>query len=249
MWAAVSLALRQRRTDFQPLRLGLIFAALLVLFAGGLVVSLKIGGGVDIHNLDAYLSLLLIVTAYVVFRKYVPESGENNTPFILPWGLAVFLIAVPAWFLVGSSAGIKVYDAVRTQSVMDALQARVDDVNAQDGEILFITQRHLVSMDMLDGVEMVPEYEREELMEMAMGDNQEYLRVFREDMESQRFAAIVVDPLSYRLLGKNYVFGEENNAWVRRVMKHILCNYREDVVFPADQIAIYVPQQGARQCP
>jgi hypothetical protein len=249
MWAAVSLALRQRRTDFQPLRLGLIFAALLVLFAGGLVVSLKIGGGVDIHNLDAYLSLLLIVTAYVVFRKYVPESGENNTPFILPWGLAVFLIAVPAWFLVGSSAGLKVYDAVRTQSVMDALQARVDDVNAQDGEILFITQRHLVSMDMLDGVEMVPEYEREELMEMAMGDNQEYLRVFREDMESQRFNAIVVDPLSYRLLGRNYTFGEENNAWVRRAMKPILCNYQEDVVFPTDQIAIYVPQQGERRCP
>jgi hypothetical protein len=232
-----------------PLRLGLIFAALLVLFAGGLVVSLKIGGGVDIHNLDAYLSLLLIVTAYVVFRKYAPENGESITPFIVSWGLAVLLAAVPAWFLVGSSGGIKAHDAVRTQSVIDALQARVEDVNGQDGEILFITQRHLVSMRMLNDVEMVPEYEREELMEMAMGDNQDYLQIFREDMESQRFAAIVVDPLSYRLLGKNYVFGEENNAWVRRVMKHILCNYREDAVFPADQIAIYVPQQGTRQCP
>jgi hypothetical protein len=86
-------------------------------------------------------------------------------------------------------------------------------------------------------------------MEMAMGDNQEYLRVFREDMESQRFNAIVVDPLSYRLLGRNYTFGEENNAWVRRAMKPILCNYQEDVVFPTDQIAIYVPQQGERRCP
>jgi hypothetical protein len=249
MWAAIFLALRQRRTDFQPLRLGLIFAALLALFAGGLVVSLKIGGGVDIHNLDAYLSLLLIVTVYVVLRKYTPENRENIAPFILPWGLAVLLIAVPAWLLVGSSAGIKAYDAVRTQSVLDALQVQVEDANAQGGEILFITQRHLISMHMLDGVEMIAEYEREELMEMAMGDNQDYLQVFREDMESQRFDAIVVDPLSYRLLGKNYVFGEENNAWVRRVMKHILCNYQEEVIFPADQTAVYVPQQGARQCP
>ena len=96
---------------------------------------------------------------------------------------------------------------------------------------------------------MIPEYEREELMEMAMGNNQEYLQTFRADMESQRFAAIVVDPLSYRLLGKNYAFGEENNAWVRHVMKHILCNYQEDAVFPADQVAIYVPQVGERQCP
>jgi hypothetical protein len=249
VWAAIFLALRQHHADFHPLRLGLVFSALLALFAGGLVVSMKIGGGVDIHNLDAYLCLMLILTAYVVLRKYVAENRESITPFIVPWSLAVLLIAAPAWFLLQSNGGIKVYDAVRTQSVINELQARVDDVNRQGGEILFITQRHLVSMRMLDGVEMVPEYEREELMEMAMGDNQDYLQIFRGDMENQRFAAIVVDPLSYRLLGRNYAFGEENNAWVRHVMKHILCNYREDVVFPADQIAIYVPQEGARKCP
>ena len=96
---------------------------------------------------------------------------------------------------------------------------------------------------------MIPEYEREELMEMAMGDNQDYLQIFRTDIENQRFDAIIVDPLSYRLLGKNYAFGEENNAWVQRVMKPILCNYQEDDIFPVDQIAIYVPQQGTRQCP
>lgn len=248
-WTVLFLALRQRRADILPLRLGLIFAALLVLFVGGLVVSMKIGGGVDIHNLDAYLGLLLIVSAYLVFRRYAPENGENLNPFILPWGLAILLVAVPAWFLAGSSGGIKTYDAVRTQSVLEALQARADKVNAQGGEILFITQRHLVSMHMLDDVEMVPEYEREELMEMAMGNNQDYLRTFREEMESQRFAAIVVDPLTYRLLGRNYTFGEENNAWVQRVMKHILCNYQEDVVFPVDQIAVYLPQHGERQCP
>ena len=161
----------------------------------------------------------------------------------------MLLVAVPAWFQVQSNVGLMVYDPLRTQSVVDELQARVNNVNAQGGEILFITQRHLVSMHMLDGVEMIPEYEREELMEMAMGDNQDYLQIFRADMENRHFAAIVVDPLSYRLLGRNYAFGEENNAWVRHVMKSILCNYQEDVVFPADQIAIYVPQKGERKCP
>ena len=249
MWIAIFVALRQRRIDFHPLRLGMIVAALLVLFAGGLVVSMKIGGGVDIHNLDAYFSTLLIVTAYVVFRKYAPENGKIITPFTLPWVSAVLFITVPAFFLLGVNGGIPSYDAVRTQTLLDELQARVDEVNAQEGEILFITQRHLASMHMLNGVNMIPEYEREELMEMAMGENQEYLQIFRTDMETQRFSAIVVDPLSYRLLGRNYAFGEENNAWVRHVMKPILCNYREDAVFPADQIAIYVPQAGTRQCP
>jgi hypothetical protein len=195
------------------------------------------------------LSLLLIVTVYVLLRKYAPENQESSRSSILPWGLAVLLVAAPAWFLVGSNVGFKTFEAVRTQSVLEALQTHVDEVNAQGGEVLFVTQRHLVSMGMLDGVEMVPEYEREELMEMAMGNNQEYLQTFREYMESQRFAAIVVDPLTYRLLGRNYVFGEENNAWVRRAMRPILCNYEEDVVFPEDQIAVYVPQQGERQCP
>ena len=84
---------------------------------------------------------------------------------------------------------------------------------------------------------------------MAMGKNQAYLDIFRTDMENQRFAMIVVDPLRYRLLGSNYPFGEENNAWVLRAMKPILCSYREKVIFPEDQIAIYIPQDGERVCP
>jgi len=249
LWIAIFLSIRQRRTDFHPLRLGLIFAALLMLFAGGLVVSMKIGGGVDIHNLDAYLSMLLIVTAYLIFRKYTPELGEPPVPVSLPWRLTVLIVAVPAWFLLGSNVGFKTFDEIRAQSVLKTLQTYVDDVNAQGKEILFITQRHLISMHMLSDVDMIPEYEREELMEMAMGDNQDYLRIFRADMDSQRFEAIIVDPLTYRLLGKNYVFGEENNAWVQRVMRPILCNYQENVVFPEDQVAVYIPQEGERQCP
>jgi hypothetical protein len=249
LWVAMIISLRYRRADFHPLRLGLIVTALLVLFAGGLIVSMKIGGGVDIHNLDAYLGMLLIITAYSVFGKYVPEHEDHTAPFTIPWGLAILLTLVPAWFLLGSNVGLKSYDGTRTQAVLNELQAQVDEVNMQDGEILFITQRHLISMHMLTNVKMIPEYEREELMEMAMGDNQDYLQIFRADMENQRFDAIVVDPLSYRLLGRNYMFGEENNAWVQRVMKHILCNYREDNVFPEDQIAVYVPQENPRQCP
>jgi hypothetical protein len=249
MWVGMVIALRQHRGELHPLRLVLILGALLVLFAGGLVVSMKIGGGVDIHNLDAYLSLLLIVTTYLVFARYTPETKTTLSAVRLHWSILALLVAVPAWFALPGGISFKTYDAVRTDSVLTELQAQVDAVNAQEGEILFITQRHLVSMRMLDNVTMIPEYEREELMEMAMGNNQEYLRIFRADMESQRFDVIVVDPLSYRLLGKYYAFGEENNAWVRRVMKHILCNYQEGAVFSADQIAIYVPQVGERQCP
>jgi hypothetical protein len=250
MWLAIALVLRSsRRENWNPVRLILIGATLLVLFLGGLVVSLKIGGGADLHNLDAYLVVLLIVFSYLVFARYSLESGEFSGRVPLPWLLVFIIIIVPAWSLVRSDARFKAYDANATKAALQSIQAKVDEVSARGGKILFITQRHLISMHILNGVTLIPEYEREDLMEMAMANNTEYLDRFKTDMQKQRFDLIVVDPLTYNLISRNRSFSEENNVWVRRVMKSILCNYRQDVTFPADEISLYVPQEGERQCP
>jgi hypothetical protein len=47
LWIAMDLVISRRREDWHPLRIVLILGALFVLFLGGLVVSLKIGGGVN----------------------------------------------------------------------------------------------------------------------------------------------------------------------------------------------------------
>jgi hypothetical protein len=104
-------------------------------------------------------------------------------------------------------------------------------------------------MKMLSGVKLTPQYEREELMEMAMADNEAYLATFETDLQNHRFAAIVVDPLQINYLGSSYALGEENDAWDRHVAKPILCNYQQDIVFPKDQIVIYIPQTGTPHCP
>jgi len=249
MWIGMYFALRGQRDSWHVLRLVLIFFALIILFLGGLVVSLKIGGGADLHNMDAYFVLLLVVFAYLMFARYIREDGSFNQPVVLHWMVVVFLVIMPVWTQLKSNAGIRPFDASRTEKVLRTLQERVDSVSGTDREILFITQRHLISMHMLQNVNLVPEYEREDLMEWAMSNNDEYLGNFRSDMEAQRFALIVVDPLKFNYLGGNYSFGEENNVWVRRIMKHILCNYGLDVVFPEDQIALYIPQEGERRCP
>jgi hypothetical protein len=249
MWLIIYQLLRTRREDWHPIRLALIFAALLVIGVGGIIVSLKIGGGANLHNMDAYFILLLILTAYLVFARYRTEAGERARPVSLHWLLVAALLYSPVTTYLQFGIGFKSYDRIHTQEVLGSLQERVDEVNAHGGEILFVTNRHLISMGMLERVSLVYEYEREDLMEMAMSNNEPYLSGFRSDMENQRFDLIVVDPLKYNLLARNRSFSEENNAWVRRVMKHILCNYREDIAFPADEIALYVPQEGARQCP
>ena len=250
MWLVIYIVIRSdRMAQWNPARLLMISAALFVLFLGGLLVSLKIGGGADIHNLDAYWVLLLIVFSYLVFARYRMENGELSRSVPLPWLLVFALLIMPAWSWTQFNVLYKTYDAQATSAELQKIQDRVDEVNARGGSILFITQRQLISMHMLNGVTLVPEYEREDIMEMAMSNNTAYLDRFKTDMENQRFDLIVVDPLKFNVISRNRSFSEENNVWVRRVMKSILCNYREDITFPADEISLYVPQQGARACP
>jgi len=249
IWIAMVMQIRSRRADWHPARLFFILAALVALFIGGIVVSLKIGGGADLHNLDAYFTLLLILFSYLVFARYRPEPHATAQFVPLHWGMAMLVIVTPILFATQFNIGFKSYDSSRTGAVLESLQKHVDQVNASGGEILFITQRHLISMRMLESVTLTPEYEREELMEMAMANNEEYLGIFRQDMESQRFALIVVDPLTFKILSRNRAFSEENNVWVRGIMRRILCNYRLDIAFPEDEIALYIPQEGERVCP
>src|ERR1044071_2592599 len=130
IWIVILIVVRSRKNDWHLLRLGLIFAALFVLFLGGLVVSLKIGGGANLHNMDAYFSMLLIVFAYLVFARYRPENGEATQPVLLHWLLVVSLIIMPAWSYLQFNIGSVNYDAARTQNVLTSLQSDVDRANA-----------------------------------------------------------------------------------------------------------------------
>jgi hypothetical protein len=254
MWGVLALILR--RCNLHPLRVGLLLAGLAVLFVGGIFVSMKIGGGGDLHNMDAYAVSLIIVAASLFFGRVAPENGQISAaeritlqPVPIPWVLTALLVLTPVWFALRVPAGWVSYDQAASRATLTALQRRVDQVNAGAGEILFITQRHLIAMKMLHSVNLIPEYEREELMEMAMAGDEGYLDQFKAEVRALRFAAIVVDPLAINFLGNEYAMGEENNAWVRFVAKPILCNYRPAEVFEADHIVIYVPQQGTAACP
>ncbi|MGZ9163760.1 MAG: hypothetical protein ACXW4U_01140 [Anaerolineales bacterium] len=240
---------RQRWADWHPVRLSFVFLGLLAYFIVGLIVSAKIGGGGDLHNMDAYMLMLLIVSSYLFFGRYTPQFKPQAVPVSVPWSVLMLLVAVPVWFSAQTSARFKSYDHTSAARALGDLQARVDFANAQNRDVLFISQRQMISMHMLEGVNLVPAYEREELMEMAMSDQENYLDAFRADVQNQRFAFIVVDPLKFKLLGSNYSMGEENNAWARRVIKPILCNYEVVVSYPEFQLALYVPQEGTRQCP
>jgi len=248
LWLVVGF-LGNWRQHLHPLRFSLLGAALLVLFLGGIVVSLKIGGGADLHNMDAYAVFLLVLGTYLLYQRFQPEDGRQLPPANIPWWILGLLLVIPAWFGQRASVNFVTYDKILAQGTLSHLQTWVNRVNAEQGEILFINQRHLISMHMLQNVTLVPEYEREELMEMAMANNKTYLARFAADIENRRFSAIIVDPLRFSQVGRQEAMGAENNVWARRVVKPILCYYEQAEVFPADRIAIYIPRAGAAQCP
>lgn len=230
-------------------RLVLLGLELLVLFIGGIFVSMKIGGGADIHNMDAYLVLLLVISTYWLAQIWKESGNAQTFRAVIPWGLIALLILVPAWFGSLEKAQFWQYNPETSRVTLSALQQKVDQLNTEGKQVLFINQRHLISMHMLNNVTLIPEYEREELMEMAMAQNKDYLQQFRQDLVNHRFGAIVVDPLRFNYFGEEDAMGAENNAWSRYVVKSILCSYQLESSYAADRVAIYVPQTGPDQCP
>jgi hypothetical protein len=231
-----------------PRYLGLA-AICLVLLAGGLVVSVKIGGGSNLHNLDAYLVVLGVVAAYLYFGKVRSESGALleetvNRPYLLP-----IFVAVPLIFTLNQGGPVHRAD----QAGIDESLRAVREASASSIEtgrpILFISQRHLLTFDLVEGVELVPDYETVFLMEMAMAGNEMYLKQFREDLGAHRFGWIVVDPLTTAFQGRAHSFGEENDAWVKEVSLPVLCYYEAAQTFGDPPLQILTPIDDPAPCP
>jgi len=217
-----------------------ILAALLI---AGLVVSMKIGGGNNLHNMDAFMVFLAIITAYVMSDQFKEDRGSVNkiTEFYkIP--LVILAILMPMNFVVNSLKPYKNYDAKGAWEVIHQIQTLMDQKVSGDEEVLFIDQRHLLTFEMIEGVDLVPEYEKVFLMEMAMANNVAYLNNFWEDIEDHRFELIISDRLKSQIQSENDVFGEENNVWVECVSRPLLKSYYTIVEFPDYNIAILAPK-------
>jgi len=243
LWLVIAAVLLQRQ--MHPLRAGALLLGLAILFGGGLIVSVKIGGGGDLHNMDAYALALILVAVHLFFGRYAPEPETPSAPsgVLRRWFFLTPLVLLPVWLAARGNLSLPPYASAQSAQTLQSLGQELNAIHQKGGEILFITQRHLLAMKMISPLPLYPAYEREELMEMAMAGNQIYLDTFKADLRTQRFAAIVVDPLAFNLLGSDYEMGEENNAWARFVIKPILCNYAPAFTYPADRIVIYQPQE------
>jgi hypothetical protein len=115
------------------------------------------------------------------------------------------------------------------------------------GEVLFVTERQLLTFGYVSGVPLIAEYEQTELMEMAMSRNRMYLEQFYADLAAQRFDVIVAEDQKYSPQ-KRGSFTEEDAAWVRYVGVPILCYYKPAEALGSNNLKFFVPRPNPAEC-
>ncbi len=243
LFVLVAATLQWKR--LHPIRWVGLWGMILVLFGGSLVVSAKIGGGGDLHNMDAYAVLLGIVSAYFIGGKVVSESMTDFSP-PRSWPVTAVALVIPLLFLIPSLAPLVTYNKALVGNNLQQLKTLVESA---DGPVLFTTERHLVTFGQIN-VAMIPEYERVTLMEAAMSNNRKMLEQFYSDLRARRFA-LIVSGKENLFIKENEPFAEENNAWNMRISPYILCDYEPVALFDSDhsRFEVFAPRAEPGVCP
>ena len=241
----IAIAARQWNA-LHPIRWLGSFLMIGLLFIGSLVVSVKIGGGGDLHNMDAYAILLAIIAAYFVGGRVQMESGEGQLQ-IRSWPALTVAVLIPLAFLIPVLSPHPKYDENRNQMARQQLIQAVNEVGKK-GPVLFINERQVIAFGETN-VPLVDDYEAVTLMEMAMSNNRAYLNRFYRDLERHRFAAIVAAKQNLGIKQEGAAM-EENNVWNSRVSPYILCYYQPIVTVEpqGNRIEVYVPAAEPTQC-
>jgi hypothetical protein len=228
----------------RPLGIGVILLTLLV---GGLIVSVKIGGGSNLHNLDAYLVVLWVVAAACLFDQF---AAPDSRPAYQPPALVLLGLALlPVFFAMTSSQPMQSPNFKAAQKALAELQKRIDQAAATGKPVLFISERQLLTFNYLRAP-VFDDYEKVFLMEMVMSRNPEYMEKFRTDIRTQAFGMIVTDPLFERYKDPEQTsWAEENNAWVEQVAEPVRCYYEREKNLPEVSVQILTPRAETGDCP
>ncbi len=241
-------ALSGRQSQWHWCRLLILWAMLGSLLVGGLVVSTKIGGGGDLHNMDAYLVLVGIWASYLLAQKPAGENTKEAATNASHWGWIMLAVGIPLWFSLQAIRPMPQYDLVQAEKSLHGLRDMVMAAEARGEEVLFINQRHLLAFDLVGEISLVEDYELITLMEMAMSGNSTYLNNFYRDLQDHRFSLIIASPQFLRIKTADEAFAEENNAWVMAISQPLLCQYEVIEKYKKADIHIFAPKENAEFC-
>ena len=199
---------------------------LAVFFIGGLVVSVKIGGGSNLHNLDAFMVLLICVGTYIFFNQIIRESQEKLPHLWLPNLLLIGIVLIPVGWSSANWEAFPIYDRAGVQQDLKTLNQTVQKTALSRQEILFISERQLLTYQYLKDVPLVSDYELLTLTEMSISHDQDYFMRFEKDLENQRFGLIIAPKEYVVFKDRTTTFPEENNAWRKYVTIPLMQYYQ-----------------------
>ena len=236
---------RWQLNRWQKLGLSLPLLAFLVV---GIVISVKIGGGSNLHNLDLLLVALVFVAAFAVERggyQTIIKAGETS----LWLQIVIFtIVAIPAFYPVMDAFPLKLPPNERVDWTLEIIQVESDKAIAAGGEVLFMDQRQLLTFDFIKGVPLVVEYEKKIVMDKAMSADTEYFADFYSDLADQRFALIIIEPQNIRYATAEDDWSEENDVWVEWVTKPLLCYYEPKHAVNKTAVWILAPREEVSDC-
>jgi hypothetical protein len=227
--------------------LGLL-AVLAAFYGAGLIVSLKVGGGGDLHNLDNFIVFEAVIVAYIAANRFAPERSEAELRLASPvptWALLVALV-IPLVFAARVMPMVPPEAALKTETenseAVAWLQSYIDKYATPDRPVLFISGRQLVTFHQLHVPAFESKYEKVFLMEMAMSGNPQYLAGYLADLKARKFSLIISEPMNAQIQ-ENYGFAEENNLWVKNVELPTIVRYDKIDERRDYNLAIYVPNK------
>ncbi len=260
-----------RRRSLNSLQKLAVILPLLAFLVVGLIVSVKIGGGGDLHNMDMFIIGLLFAGAMAWHQsgaKWILESAASPVWIRI---ILLFMVVYPAYYPMKFIAPNQVAEEDMTwvMTLADippqgpfpellpyetdsdkALKDIKDAIEeyAPKGDILFIDQRQLLAFRYVTGVPLVPEYDKKVLINEAMSASGSYFQSFYRDLAAHRFSLIITNPLHERVQTEEDNFGEENNAWVEWVSAPVLCFYEPLETLKKVRIQLLVPKQDISAC-
>ena len=244
---AVAWAFPHIRQTWNRWRTYCLLGYIFLLLGGGFLASVKIGGGGDLHNMDGYLVLMLIIGGYVFFGRDVPENMHSESaPRPHPWFILISAAIIPMISFLPMTGTIESADQQTARDSVQLLKLNVEAA-ATNGEVLFINQRQLITFGEIK-IPLVQEYEGLTLMEMAMSRNSTYLQRFYQDLHNHRFEMIVLSKPFINLKGRGLPFGEENDIWVEYITIPLLCEYDYFTEIPQTNIQILIPRKLHLEC-
>ena len=220
-----------------------ILGTLLVFLGVGIVASVKIGGGGDLHNLDMFFIGLLIV-AGLAWRaggnKLIEQSNQHS---IWIKTIIILLIVIPVLQPILNIRPLEIPSDKEANNILGTIQTEIDHAKSE-GDILFMDQRQLLTFGYIKNTPLIPEYEKKLVMDQAMSGNSGYFKQFYEDLARHRFSLIISDLLKVDLIKnkKNiHRFDSENDVWVQWVAEPILRFYKPIVTYKKWGLQLLIP--------